>query len=177
MNIVFLDIDGVLQPYDAEFRFLNLDRRIIEKLSIKYKTDYSRYGFFDVSSTYYDWDEQAVCRLKYILDKTSSKIIVSSDWRRSNEIYKMRDLLKIQGLDSYWFSDNIIMNKELEPDKSVRRAKEIEDSLNKYKIDNYVILDDDKGLEPFYPNNVVITNNMISIDNMNESIRILCRKK
>ncbi len=33
MNIVFLDIDGVLQPYDAEYRFLNIDKKIINELS------------------------------------------------------------------------------------------------------------------------------------------------
>lgn len=176
MNIVFLDIDGVLQPYNAEFRFLNLDRNIIKKLSNEYNTDYSIYEFDDVIAAYYDWDEQAISRLKYILDQTSSKIIVSSDWRRANAIYKVRDLLKIQHLDNYWFSDNIIISKDVEKDKSVRRAKEIENSLKIYNIDNYVVLDDDKGLKSFYPNNSVITSNIISIDDMRECIRILKRK-
>ena len=176
MNIVFLDIDGVLQPHFSNYRF-NADNKIIEMLSKMYSIDYFRYSFDDVAAVYYDWDEQSVCRLKYILDSTKSKIIISSDWRNNRLPNKMKDLLAIQGLNSYWFADNIELDYQPNNTYIKTRSMEIKDSLNRYSIDNFVVLDDWKGLYDYFPNNAVITDNMISVDNMHECIKILSRKK
>ena len=175
MKVVFLDIDGVLQPYDADNWFALLDKKMINNLSKKFNVDYSKYGINSVSSVYYDWDEQAVLRLKYILDETGSKIIMSSDLRSNDNVYKLRDLLKMHYLGDYWYSDNAILKVGNNPVE--RRALEIKDYLNKYSIDNYVVLDDMWEIKNYFPNNTVITYNSISIDNMNECIKILKRKK
>ena len=171
MNIVFLDIDGVLQPYDNELRFAHIDNSIIKKLSEKYNIDYNQYSFYDVCAVYYDWEEQAVSRVKYVLDETNSKIIVSSDWRTERYPNKMKDLLTIQGLDKYYYADNIILKDYLYSAK--KRALEIQNSLENYNINNFVVLDDMKELEDYYPNNSVITHNYISIRDMNKCIKIL----
>ena len=171
MNIVFLDIDGVLQPYDNELRFAHIDNSIIKKLSEKYNIDYNQYSFYDVCAVYYDWEEQAVSRVKYVLDETNSKIIVSSDWRTERYPNKMKDLLTIQGLDKYYYADNIILKDYLYSAK--KRALEIQTSLENYNINNFVVLDDMKELEDYYPNNSVITHNYISIRDMNKCIKIL----
>ena len=150
------------------------DKSIIQRLSNKYNTDYSIYDEYDVFAVYYDWDSQAVSRLKYVLDYTNSKIIVSSDWRSKKFPNKMRDLLKIQGLDNYYYCDNAILSRQQIYDTSqIIRSREINDSLNKYNIDNYVVLDDWKEMEEYFPNNSVITHNIISLDNMKRCIKIL----
>ena len=97
MKIVFLDIDGVMQPYDAENRFYISDKSLVDSLSEKYHTDYHIYSIYDVMAVYYDWHEQAIARLKNILDKTGAKIIISSDWRSEKTPNKMPDLLIIDG--------------------------------------------------------------------------------
>ena len=173
LNIVFLDIDGVLQPYDSQFNFYSYDKKLIDSLSNKYNVDYSKYNFSIIAAIYYDWDDQAVSRLKYILDQTNSKIITSSDWRELSPSYNMEDLFKIHLLDKYYFADNIILPKEPTESLDLIRAKEIKASLEKYNIDNYVVLDDMKNMIKHFPNNTVITNNIISINNMNEAIKIL----
>ena len=89
----------------------------------------------------------------------------------------MRDLLKIQGLDSYWFADNIIIRHKKGETMASTRAQEIKDSLDRYDIDNFVVLDDLWALKEYYPDNSVITHNVISIGNMNDSIKILRREK
>ena len=175
MKIIFLDIDGVLQPYDAENRFYMSDKSLIDKLSEKYHTNYHAYSIYDIMAVYYDWNEQAIARLKYILEKTNAKIIISSDWRNDKEPNKMRDLLKIHELDKYWYADNYI-NKDYIP-ISKRRALEIKDSLDKYPIDEFVVLDDMYGLEKYFPQNIVKTKNYIGINDMNESIKILNRTR
>ena len=174
MKIVFLDIDGVLQPYDAGCRFMHPDKSIIKRLSDKYNTNYSKYNEYDVFAVYYDWDIQAVSRLRYILDSTDSKIIVSSDWRSKKFPNLMKDLLKIQGLDNYYYCDNAILPREQLYDTLYTvRSREINNSLQKYNIDNFVVLDDWKEMEEFFPNNSVITHNIISLDNMKRCIKIL----
>ena len=174
MNIVFLDIDGVLQPHFSNYGF-NANKKIIETLSNKYNIDYHQYDFYDVAAVYYDWDEQSICRLKYILDKTNSKIIISSNWRNNELPNKMKDLLAIQGLDSYWFADNINLDNQENSTMAKNKSMEIRDSLNRYSIDNFVVLDDWQELLEYFPDNCVITNNAISIDDMNKCIRILKR--
>ncbi len=171
MNVVFLDIDGVLQPYNSCYRFDNLSNNQILELSKKWNVDYSKYGIDEVSAAYYDWEEQAICRLKHILKETNSKIIVSSDWRSKEQPYKMRDLLAIHYLADYWYGDNAILGVGF--GGAEVRAKEIEDSLNKYPIDNFVVLDDMPELGCYFPDNSVITSNYISLNNMNKCVRIL----
>ena len=175
MNIVFLDIDGVLQPYDADSRFYCFDKKmkdkLIKDLSEKYNIDYAKYSIYDVLAVYYDWHPQAIARLKYVLDSTESHIITSSDWRNEHFPDKIPNLLKIHDLAKYWYKDNIIV-KEILPIHEIR-AKEIQDSLNKYPIDNYVVLDDMKELKEFFPNNSVITRDYMTINDMNNCIKIL----
>ena len=172
LNIVFLDIDGVLQPYNSDLRFNYIrDKNIINDLSNKFNTDYSIYDKYDVLATLYDWNKKAIKRLNYILETTNSKIIISSDWRQDKYPNKMKDLLKIHNLDQYYFTDNIIIKDFIYYPK--RRALEIENSLNNYNINNFVILDDMKGLEQYYKENTVITHNYISNTNMTDSIKIL----
>ena len=179
MNIVFLDIDGVIQPYNAQARFYMRKedcKNTLMKLETDFpNTDYSQYDISDVIATLYDWNNQAVARIKYILDSTNSKIIVSSDWRSEKLPNKMHDLLQIHNLGDYWYKDNIIL-RDFNSLSEIRHL-EIEDSLKKYPIDNYVIIDDMKELYNYYLENTIITNNYISISDMNDCIKILKKTK
>ena len=178
MNIIFLDIDGVLQPYDSSNRFYAIDKntkQLIQRLSDKYGVDYTKYSVYDVLAVYYDWHPQAIDRLKYVLDSTESLIIASTDWRKKGFPDKIPDLLKIKGLDKYWYQDNIMI-EQLLPLHEIR-AKEIQDSLDKYPIDNFVVLDDMKELKNCFPNNAIITRDYMSISNMNDCIKILKKTK
>ena len=177
MNVVFLDIDGVLQPYDSENIFYEIDSKVkmlVKKLSEKYGIDFSQYNVYDILAVYYDWHNDAVSRLMHILDETGAKIIISSDWRSNKKIYKMRDLLKIRNLDTYWLADNPIIKKASLVEN---RALEINESLAKYPIDNFVVLDDLEGLKYYFPNNAVITYDYLKTSDMNECIKILKKGK
>ena len=174
MKVVFLDIDGVLQPYDSENNFYEINsktKQLVNDLSNKNNVDYNKYSIYDILPVYYDWHPQAVKRLKSVLDDTGAKIIVSSDWKDDRLPDKMRDLLKIHDLDKYWYADNIKIKEPLVAPKI--RHLEIEDSLNRYPIDDFVVLDDMRELEIYYPNNSVITHDYMSIFDMNDCIKIL----
>ena len=174
MKVVFLDIDGVLQPYSSENKFYEINKQakeLVNSLSKKYGVDYAKYCIYDILAVYHDWNNEAVERLRYVLKKTESRIIISSDWRNKKQPEKMRDLLRIHDLDKYWYTDNIIIKKHLPLDEI--RYREITDSLNRYSIDNFVVLDDMMKMQRYFPNNSVITYDYMSVNNMNDCIKIL----
>ena len=178
MNIVFLDIDGVLQPYDSNNRFYEINKntkKLINDLSEKHNIDYNQYVIYDVLAAYYDWHPQAISRLKAVLDATDSKIIASTDWKSERFPNKIHDLLELHDLGKYWYKDNIIIKDTL-PFPKIRNL-EILNSLQNYPIDNFVVLDDMKELKEYYPHNSVITNNYISVNNMEDCIKILKKIK
>ncbi len=174
MKVVFLDIDGVVQPHTSFKRFDYMKTNIVEELSRKYCVDYSKYSDYDVCAVYADWEKSAVDRLKYILDYTNSSIIISSNWRDPTKQNKMKDLLKIQGLDKYWFQDNPLLRSSTCHSKN--RAIEINTSLNKYDISYYVVLDDMGELVRYFPDNFVCTKKFIQDEDVDKCIKILKRK-
>ena len=125
MKVVFLDIDGVLQPYNSGKRF-EVDRvEVQKKLTKELGVDYMKYYEYDVAAVALDWDTDAVERIRNILVKTDSKIVVSSDWRdkpkdyhydpfhREYLPYKVRDFLEIWDLGKYWYADNLYFDEEM----------------------------------------------------------------
>lgn len=173
MNVVFLDVDGVINPYENDngFRYTKTD--LVEKLSKKFNTDYSIYHRQDVCMAFIDWSPTAIRRLKRILNETNSKIILSSDWRERNLPRMTFDLFKMYHLEKYWFADNIFVTKCY--DFAKRRSEEIKASLNKYPIDNYVVLDDCDELLEYFPDNMVVTDSYIKDDDVEKAIKILKR--
>lgn len=102
-KVLFLDIDGVLQPYNNQFRFDHDMAQTCRELAEKYGDPvYPTMDKYDVCAVVYDWDAEAVQRLKDVLDKTGARIVVSSDWRRWNGTDWMRALLRLHGLDPYF---------------------------------------------------------------------------
>ena len=63
MNIVFLDIDGVL----------NSKRKLIEVYNQTRKPH---------SGSSYPFDERCLENLKYLIEETNSKIVITSTWRK-----------------------------------------------------------------------------------------------
>jgi len=179
MNILFLDIDGVLQSPNSQKRFEVNRESLISYLTNIYNVDYSQYNEYDVAAVYFDWDKIAVNRVKKILEKTNAFIVITSNWKNKLLPNKMKDLLKIQGLDKYYVGEtaNYYDIKEIDKTKAYHyKVIEILDYLKQNKnITNYVVVDDldlSNGLKGHF----VRTNNIISAENAENCIRILKRK-
>lgn len=101
MKVVFLDIDGVIQPLGKQDRFKHLDEieEIAKALDQKIPGfNYYEYvseekypeSFFGVYSrkcnlcaVLFDWPKGAVRYLTEVLERQNAKIVISSDWRDS----------------------------------------------------------------------------------------------
>lgn len=128
MKAIFLDIDGVLQPFmQKRFDHTPLRRpeedecvdeiaELAKRLDKELANGFCYYDYiggdasygeavrkkYDLGAVYYDWDRKAVARLQRIIDTTGAKIILSSDWREFS-LKVMYGLLDIYGLGKYLY--------------------------------------------------------------------------
>lgn len=109
MKVLFLDIDGVLQPCGKQERFSHLKEipDLCAQLNRTIRTDfdYEEYGksyagMCDIGAVYYDWDKPSVERLRHILESTGAKIVLSTSWREGG-MQRMKAFLAIYDLDRY----------------------------------------------------------------------------
>lgn len=197
-KVIFLDIDGVLQPYDSEKRFEYRRKFGLEslqqKLTDELGTDYFQYDEYDVAACYCDWDKSAINRIKRILDETGAKIVISSDWRNRKLPNKMKDFLKIWNMEEYWIADNCYYYSVLDKDvselqKEIDYVKRRKEELNKQYLDNrsveilhyvnmndniinYVAIDD-RDLSELPDGHFVKTYNIINDEQTNKVIELL----
>lgn len=122
MNIIFLDVDGVLNSL-----------RYAKELYYKNKRPYSGYDF--------PFDPRCLNNLKHLVEKTDSYLVITSSWRVHE---KGREILlaefKKYGLDTRVIGYTDVLHTE--------RGKEVLAYLDRLKEDvNYIILDDDSDFE------------------------------
>ena len=122
MNIIFLDIDGVL----------NSHRKLIEVYNKTHKP-HSGYN--------YPFDELCLENLKTLVETTNSKIVITSTWRKDKEGRdKLIQVLKEYELDQHIIGYTPILNQP--------RGIEIKAYLSTLDHQpNFIILDDDTDME------------------------------
>lgn len=142
MNIIFLDIDGVLNSHET----------CTKEHARTGKNGFG--GFFKpTEKCTHDnvlWGQELVDNLKYIVEKTQAVIVISSTWRKHFTIEKFNEMFAL-----YNFTPTIIGRT-----KNLNRARgfEIQEWLNTNTIDsNYVILDDDNDMLDIQKNNFINT--------------------
>lgn len=153
-NIIFLDIDGVLQPHESKKRFEYAPEPLIDYLCKKTNNEiYKRIDSYDLRATYYDWDEISIGYIIKIARRGNATIVLESDWRtKGYEV--MKALFAIYGMEDL-FVDQI----DPDLDKAAGIRKYLEEHKGEYN--NYIIIDDgnffkeDKELEE----HLVLTDN------------------
>ena len=168
VDIIFLDIDGVINVYDRE-----------ENL----KTYRDEYGHL--------FSKKCVARLRSIIEKTGAKIVISSVWRYGG-LKKMQDMWKYRDLPgevigvtpsyrtisrSDWHDANPVNMKKVNTE-SVPRGLEVKMWLDKIrrmpehnskiKVKNYVIIDDDCDMLYEQRNRFIKCHNRIGINSQVE---------
>lgn len=115
MKIVFLDIDGVLNCRNSKA---------------------SCHGIMGI-------DAEKVKNLKYIIDKTASKIVLTSSWRTGwQKIHKEQQGYMVDYLDKKFKKEKLFITDKTD-DFTAMRGEAIMKWLEGKSIENYVILDDE----------------------------------
>lgn len=153
-NIIFLDIDGVLNGYN----YWNLlGWNIVSKTHIK-----KLINWYKKVSEPFGVHESKVKILAKIVHDTGAKIVMSSSWRHSwwntpyekqlDEQKKLTDLFKKYNIEVIDITAKSTTN---------RRDKEIATWLSRHEdnVNNFIIIDDEKCL--FYEDRLILTTSVI----------------
>ena len=174
-NIIFLDIDGVLQPYGSKRRFAHDMDATIEKLCQRYDPEVVNRGDkYDVVAAYYDWDEIAIGRIAFLCRHTGSYIVMSTGWRQWNDTERFRLFLSFYGLEDYLLDtcENVPDNEMSEIRKSTdyfvaEKVVAIRKWLDAHKdeVNRYLVIDDyDMTYE--FGANFLLTDDIITDDDL-----------
>jgi hypothetical protein len=155
MKIIFLDIDGVLNPIhymNALFKMWNASSK-----EIKSHDEYGQLFFYHNCNA-----------LKKIIDETGAKIVISSTWRLSGEcemkaLWKHRNLAgEIIGITPT--ETTIVESGEAEFFDMVSRGMEIQYWIKQNNFTgNYVIIDDVDDMLKEHEKFFILTNGFIGL--------------
>jgi len=176
---LFLDIDGVIQPF-TEYRFEHVNKDdemelLFKELENEFKVDYREFNRYDVAAAYYDWDKDAVKEIKRILDTTGAKIVVSSSWRGGITGGYFPFLLCIHDLQKYLYGYAPIFFGGLPEYEGIEHTRSIE-ILEYLKMHPHIkkwVAVDDINLSKDFPDNAVVTYPKITTADADKCIEIL----
>ena len=136
---LFLDIDGVLNSFDD---YKMTGKEFLEKLN-------------DIS---FILSEKQIKLLNRIIKEYNPKIVLSSYWRTRYKLEEINKMFKDNG-----FLGQIIGMTDENGEEHKDRWSQIKRYINKHKIKNFIILDDDKLGDKAY--NHIKTDSYIGITN------------
>jgi hypothetical protein len=172
MKVIFLDIDGVLNSNDW------YTNRKKNNLTEQYPLT--------------EFDPKAVERLNRIILETGAKIVVSSSWRAGRSVNELQDLLisvgvigEVVGKTNRLTHDTYNIPRGCEIDYWLKlqglfqrinwSKEEQQKNIDKAKVKNYIILDDDSDMLYSQKEHFVHTDNLhgLTDENVDNSISIL----
>ena len=124
MKVIFLDIDGVLNP-QVDYEIDDL----LQNNSITRKRNYKTFS------------KRCMNNLNKLIEDTGAKVVISSTWRRVNTVENLQKHFETQG-----FKHQILDFTPIFGINTVR-GNEIMSWVDDHKdIENYVIVDDDSDM-------------------------------
>ena len=154
MKVIFLDIDGVLQPEYSQKRF-EIDRKAEQKKMAEKLNDENilKLNEYDFAAAYVDWHKEAVENLRQLILETNSVIVIVSNWKAFyKDVNMMKLFFKLYNLDQYVIANTVdLQTRYLEIQKYLEEHPEVE---------NFVIIDDayEYDYKKHFPDNYVTCN-------------------
>jgi hypothetical protein len=115
MNIIFLDIDGVMRTHNSD---LNWSRELNQPVPNPFKRLFSK---------------EAMENLNYLVTLTGSKVVITSTWRMYYTKDELRNIFRERGFIGH------IVDVTNTGDT---RGEEIVQWLNEHRINNFAVIDD-----------------------------------
>lgn len=166
-RIVFLDIDGVLQPGWNEDRFNHDLEQTRRDMAEKFNDEaYLKLDEYDIGAVLYDWDEDALKNLRTLLTYKEVAIVLSTGWKIGRSYEDMLRLFRIHDLDKYIIG--------MTPDvREYHKETEIQAYLDEHpEVTHYIVLDDEDFSE-YFPHNVVRTSHTFKDKDREKAMEIL----
>jgi hypothetical protein len=128
MNIIFLDIDGVL----------NNEIGMLNKTPEQYHKEQDEIGYPLCMV-----DPRCISLLNDLIEETESKIVMSSTWRKGKSIKEIQELCDLWGIKGEVVGKTPSLLKY-----GTVRGNEINSWIedNEKRVTNYIILDDDSDM-------------------------------
>ena len=123
-------------------------------LAAKYNNDeYLTMDKYDLAAVYYDWDPDAVERLRSLCETFNAEIVISSAWREYSPLSRLKDYFRIHDLDKY-ITGETPQKYTFERSRAGEVAIYLDDNPD---IDKFVILDDSyvRYFETYFPEQFV----------------------
>lgn len=168
-KIIFLDIDGVLQPGGAQDRFKYNLKELRAQLAQERDPDYATIDEYDIGAVKYDWHLESVERLRRLCDYTGARIIISSTWRESKNMHKLELLFNLHNLDKYLVGATPVLTTG---GRDLEIAQVLVDHL---EIRHYIVIDDGHAdvLRRRFPFEFVHTRDYIEPKHYEQAVSIL----
>lgn len=132
--VVYLDIDGVLQPLSSRSRFEHDMKAYKQGLVQRVDPRYAELNRYDLAAVRYDWHPAAVANLKTLCAQGEAKIVISSSWREERTLEQLRLLFHIHDLGALVVDRTPLLGA---------RDREIQEHLAAHpEIERFVVLDD-----------------------------------
>lgn len=173
--IIFLDIDGVLQPDRHRGRFENnLD--VLKEKCIQIDPLAATMDKWDLGAVTYDWHPESVEFLKQLCVLGDAKIVLSSNWRTSKTLEQLKLLFKMHGLDS-WLVDKTPDLQCLGRHMEIKRY--LESIPDRDPRAPFMIIDDChvEGLRSTFPEQFVLSPYYLNTPIYFSALRILAWKE
>ena len=156
-NIIFLDIDGVLQPIGSADRFNHDTNALTKKFAEELDPILETIHPLDIGAVYYDWHKPSVAYLCSLCSDCKASIVISSNWRYGQTFKQLVALFHIHELHEYVI--------DVTGDNDEGRAHEIKDFLDNHpSITKFVIFDDIPfpGMSTLFPQQFILCKNYIT---------------
>lgn len=167
-KVIFLDIDGVVQPYANMNQGSNRDAIALRKYLARYlNPDIASLPAATVRAVYEDWHQPSLQRLRLLLSQHEAVIVISSSWRECESIQTLRTIFSIHGLGVYIAGTTPILT---------HRVTEIAAFLKEHpSVERFVIFDDDEfyKLGEYFPQNFVHCPDQIGENEYRQADQIL----
>ena len=148
-KIIFLDLDGVLNAFDYSYMLSEMRNMEAESKGESYKGELQNKTKDMFGSLF---DPRCCSWLKYIIENTGARIVISSTWRREGleEMKKLWDYRKLPGevVGITPFCYNV--KTAYTGTKFERyRGVEIEQYVKQHAVKSYCIIDDEPKIIPY----------------------------